>query len=112
MTERPTGRSATGVGPGAASGATERGSSRRTHLARRLGWAGHAAATRVGAGIGSLVLVGAGLFGLIHIVGGTWHGNPRAAMFGVALSAVSFAALALLVGALRWTSRHGPSGAL
>ncbi len=112
MTERLTGRSATGVGPGEASRASERGSSRRTRLARTLGWAGHAGATQVGAGIGGLVLLGAGLFGLIHIVGGTWHGNPRAAMFGVALSTVSFAALALLVGALRWTSRHGPSGSL
>jgi hypothetical protein len=112
MTERLTGRSATGVGPGEASGTTERGSSRRTRLARSLGWAGHAGATRVGAGICGLVLVGAALFGLIHIVGGTWHGNPRAAMFGVALSTVSLAALALLVGTLRRTSRQGPSGAL
>ena len=48
-----------------------------------------------------LALVGAGLFGLVHIVGGTWRGNPRAATFGWELAAVSFALLAGLGWLLR-----------
>jgi hypothetical protein len=48
-----------------------------------------------------LALLAAGLFGLVHIVGGTWRGNPRAAIFGWELAAVSFALLAGLGWLLR-----------
>jgi hypothetical protein len=49
-----------------------------------------------------LALVGAGLFGLWHVVvGGLVNGNARAATFGVELAAGSGALLALV-----WFLRH------
>jgi membrane protease YdiL (CAAX protease family) len=48
------------------------------------------------------VLLGALLFGLWHVVvGGIVHGNPRAGTFGVVLSLVAGALLALTVVARR-----------
>ena len=53
-----------------------------------------------------LVLVGACLFGLWHVVvGGLVNGNPRAAAFGAALAAVAAALLAGLVFAARRAGR-------
>ena len=52
-----------------------------------------------------LGLVGALLFGLIHIVGGTWHDNPQAVEFGVGLAAVSGVLLAGLVLLVRRRAR-------
>jgi hypothetical protein len=52
-----------------------------------------------------LGLVGALLFGLIHIVGGTWHDNPQAVEFGVGLAAVSGVLLGGLVVFVRRQGR-------
>lgn len=53
-----------------------------------------------------LALLGAGLFGLWHIVvGGFVNGNPRAATFGVGLAAASGSALVLVWFARRRTGR-------
>jgi hypothetical protein len=52
-----------------------------------------------------LGLVGALLFGLIHIVGGTWHDNPQAVEFGVGLAGVSGVLLAGLVVFVRRQTR-------
>ncbi len=49
-----------------------------------------------------LGLLGADLFGVIHIVGGSLRGNGRAAAFGVELAAATTALLA----ALAWTVRR------
>jgi len=46
------------------------------------------------AGVG---LLGALAFGVVHIVGGTWHDNPRAVEFGIGLATVSGLLLAGLV---------------
>jgi protein-S-isoprenylcysteine O-methyltransferase Ste14 len=43
----------------------------------------------VGGVIVAAGLVGAFMFGLIHIVGGTWRGNSAAVWFGVGLSIVT-----------------------
>ncbi len=52
-------------------------------------------ALRAGFGGAALALAGAFVFGAWHVVvGGGFHGNPQAAEFGVALAAVSLAALA------------------
>ena len=53
-----------------------------------------------------LALVGAGLFGLWHVVvGGLVNGNPRAAAFGVGLAAASGGLLALVWFARRRAGR-------
>jgi hypothetical protein len=70
-------------------------------LSGQVGLAGRRPAVAVSASAVGLALVGAGLFGLVHIVGNTWRGNPRAATFGWELSAVSFALLAGLGWLLR-----------
>jgi hypothetical protein len=62
---------------------------------------------RAGLAVLVLALVGAGLFGLWHVVvGGLVNGNPRAATFGVELAAVSAALLALV-----WFLRRRAVGA-
>jgi hypothetical protein len=56
--------------------------------------------TGIEAAVG-LGLLGALLFGLVHIVGGTWHDNPRAVEFGIGLAAVSGVLLAALIVLVR-----------
>jgi hypothetical protein len=70
-------------------------------LSGQVGLAGRRPAVTVSASAVGLALLGAGLFGLVHIVGGAWRGNPRAATFGWELSAASFALLAGLGWLLR-----------
>ncbi len=62
---------------------------------RRSGPVGRAAL--LGGGALGAALVGAFVFGAWHVlIGGLVRGNPRAAGFGVVLSAVSLGALAVL----------------
>ncbi len=57
-------------------------------------------------GLGGLVLVGATLFGLIHVVGGAWHGNPRAMGFGVALATAGMWLMAGVAALVRTVVRR------
>ncbi|MGZ6340258.1 MAG: hypothetical protein ACXWMX_00250 [Candidatus Limnocylindrales bacterium] len=50
------------------------------------------------AGVAGAALLGALLFGVVHIVGGAFHANPRAFGFGVGLSV----ATSTLLGGLAW----------
>ncbi len=50
------------------------------------------------AGVAGAALLGALLFGVVHIVGGAFHANPRAVGFGVGLSV----ATGTLLGGLAW----------
>ncbi len=50
------------------------------------------------AGILGTALAGAFLFGIVHVVGGAFHHNPRAVGFGVALSTTT----GWLLGAVAW----------
>lgn len=68
------------------------------------GWTGGDARLRAALGAGGLlgaILSGSTLFGLVHVVGGAWHGNPRAVGFGVGLASVSMAVLAGLAVVVR-----------
>jgi hypothetical protein len=71
-------------------------------IGARLGLTGRGPAVVTSVTILGLALLGSGLFGLIHVVGGTLHGNGRAASFGVELAVVS----AVLLGALAWVLRR------
>jgi hypothetical protein len=81
----------------ASGGAAER-------IGARLGLAGRSPVLATTILIVGLGLLGADLFGLVHVVGGSLHGNDRAASFGVELSAVTTACLGGLIWALRRTA--------
>ena len=70
-------------------------------LAGWLGIAGRSLRARIALGLGELILAGAALFGLVHVLGGTLYDNPRAATFGVELATGSIVALAGLNWLLR-----------
>ena len=74
-------------------------------LAARLGIAGRSPRARLVLGLGDLALLGAILFGLVHVIGGTVRDNPGAVTFGVTLSLGSGLALAALTGFLRGSVR-------
>lgn len=50
------------------------------------------------AGLTGAVLAAACLFGIVHVVGGAFHANPRAVGFGAWLSGIT----ATLLGGLAW----------
>ncbi len=68
----------------------------------RSGLAGRPPGIVVAIVIVGLGLLGADLFGIVHIVGGSLRGNARAATFGVELAAITTA----LLGGLAWTVRR------
>ena len=76
-----------------------------SRLAAWLGIAGRSPRARLVLGMGDLALLGAILFGLVHVIGGTVRDNPAAATFGVALSLGSGLALTALTGFLRGSVR-------
>jgi len=70
----------------------------------RSGLAGRPPAIVFAIVIVGLGLLGADLFGVIHIVGGSLRGNGRAAAFGVELAVVTTALLCGLFWAVRRTA--------
>lgn len=72
-------------------------------------WRGGGTGTRAVLGAGGLAataLTGAALFGIVHVIGGAWHGNPRAMGFGVALATGSMWLLAGLAALVRTIVRR------
>ncbi len=75
-------------------------------IRRRSGLAGRPPGIVFAIVLVGLGLLGADLFGVVHIVGGSLRGNARAATFGVELAA----ATTVLLGAFLWTVRRTASG--